>query len=608
MNTTEPDKKPKTRVLFPIGLKLMIIVTLIIAGSSWIIILLNRLVISAELARTADATNFDINSRAAAGIRDRLYGMRSLTVQLLDMASTMGDSPATRQIRNIFFERNPGIAAVTVPGVTEMINRQFFAASEIPLETFSAWLAGETDAIGRASRGEPVLLNVSPVFGLHLLALFYPWQGAGRENAAVTLFSPGNLAEITGIGSNSTVLVNGSGDVLIHPDFSQVLAGANIADSPLVDHLWKATDESVRLSYTVGGNRFVGAGHRVPFAGTAVFSSLEYSVITQQAAAATKRNIFLSLTVLSLAVLVTWFYARSVVAQLKKLKEATEQIESGDFKLDLKHKTRDEIGTLTEQFVHMSHGLDKWVKAKTLVGRYDNQEISDRVIAGKLNLQGVYLDAAILSVDLVSFDEISRGLDAEESLELLNFFAATVTGNVERSGGVVDKVMGTRLIAHWGILDPGDLTEMVMNSLRSALLVRAELWDINTDRETAGKGHLRIGCGIHAGKVLAGSIGTPHCHEYSVAGSVLTQASLAGKTGVLARTDIAITKAVREMADSRILAEELTPAQPDSGDAQFFGLVNLTPSGDHERQHWPFTLDEVREALRRGRKNQAAKN
>ena len=600
---TKAAAKPQEKVWFPFGIRLAAIVTLILMGSIWAITTLMSMLVSSEFVRTAESTNFDINSRAAAGVRERLYGMRSLTLQLLDMNVGAANATAARQARNIFFERNPGIAAVTAPGVFELINRQFFTGNEIPLETLSSWLSGETDTIDRASRGEPVLLNVSPTFGTNLLAMFYPWQGSGQENAAVVLFSPENLAEIIGIGSSSTVLVNNRGDVLIHPDFNQVFSGANIASSPLLEALWGSSGESVRLSYTERGNRFVGAGHRVPFANAAVFSFQEYSVITEQIAAATRRNMLLSVTVMFLTVLVTWFFARSIVTQIKKLIDATGSVALGEFALDLKPASRDEIGLLTEHFVSMGRGLGKREEAKALVGRYNDHEVTDRVIAGEFNLQGVYREAAILSVDFVSFEDSSSGLDAGEALELLNFFIAKIANCVEKTGGVVDKIIGTRMVAHWGILAPGDIAEKVMCSLRSALMMRTDIWDINTDFETQGKAQLRMACGIHTGQLLAGNIGMSHNKEYSAAGNVLAMAGVAEKACASANVDIVITQAVHDLAGRRILAEALAP---DSG-AGLFGLVNVTPSSANERQRWPFTLTDVRDSLGRGSKTQAAK-
>ncbi|MCL1836927.1 MAG: HAMP domain-containing protein [Treponema sp.] len=603
-NKTESAQGTRMKVLFPFRVKLGLIVTLILIGSIWITTTLVSVMVRAEFARSAEAANFDINSRAASGITDRLYGIRSGALMLLDMdeAQETGDQQA-RHARNIFFERNPAIAAIIVPGAHEIINRQFLGSNEISLDALNAWIADEAGSVERASKGDPVLKNISPVFGINLLAFFYPWHNTGFENAAIIVFSPENISEITGTGANSTFLVNGDGDILIHPDFSLVLGGDNISGYPIVESLWKSPGETVRLSYSIGGTRFVGAGQRIPFADAAIFSSLEYSLITEQITAVTRRNLLLSITVMFLTVLVTWFYGRSVTSPVQKLIAATGKIEAGDFKIDLKPESRDELGVLTERFMNMSRELDQWAAANSLVGRYNSQEFLDRTLAGEVEQRGEYLEAAILSVDYVSFPEILEIYDAAESLEYLNRFISMMTDSVVENGGVVDRILGSQLIAHWGIVSPGNIGGDVMNSLRAALTLRAAVWDSNTDMATKGKKNIfRMSCGIDTGKVLAGSIGTESFHKYSVTGKIVAEAIAAGDASVPSGTDIVITGAAREIAGSRILAEKLDLPHQRKTDTDLFALVNITPANSQDKQRWPFTLDDVRESLRGNRK------
>ena len=622
MTETKPkDSSKKIRrfklplnLKLPFGIKLALIVALILLGAIWTITALMGFMVSSEFVRTAREANFAFNNRAASGIEERFYNVRSEALLLLDMSAGMGENiPQLRQIRNIFFERNPDIAAVILPGVQEIINQPFFANNEIPPDALSSWLAGETKTIERARAGEPVIRNVSPDVGINLLALFYPWQNTGLEEAAVVFFSPQSLAEITGAGPSTTVVVNDEGDVLIHPDFNQVLSGANISASPLFDALWKAQSENVNISYSEGGHRYVGAGQQISIASAAVFSTMEYSLINEQITAVSRRNILLSVTILFLTVLVTWFFSRTVTDPIKKLITAAGRLESGrlepgDFSLDLESKSRDELGILTEHFINMGRGLGRWAEIQNLVGRYNNREITDKAIEGAINLSGEYLNAVILSADFVSFSEDFRKQEAAESLELLNFFISNLADCVEKNGGMVDKFIGSRVIAMWGLSSPSpDMGDEVMKSLHSVLTMRTMLWELNTERESQGKGPLRMSCGIQTGEVLAGRIGSSAYREYSVGGKIIDDAVKCGNTNCISETDIIITEAVRNLAGGRILAEKITvpkSAKIDRIDGQLFGLVNLTPSQEHEKQRWPFTLADVRESLRTGKNAQ----
>ena len=594
---TNAMKQPKRKVLFPLGLKLALIVALILMGSIWAITSLTALMVTAESVRTAENINSAINTRAASGIEDRLYKIRSDALLLLDMISTTGDDIASAwQLRNIFFERNPNIAAVIVPGAQSIGNQQFFTTNEISQNDLDTWLAKETRALELAKQNVPVLRNVTPELGISLLALFYPWQSNGVEDAAVVFFSPQNLLEITAAGFSSTMVVNGDGDVLVHPDFSQVQTGANISGSIFFEALKKNPGETIRISYSEGKNRIMASGCRISFADVAVFSTLEYSFIAEQLTVISRRNLLLSLAVLSLAFLVTWFFSKSITNPLKRLTAAAGRIKSGEFYLDLKPKSRDEIGVLTERFIEMGQGLSQWEEVRDLVGRYNSRATTDMAMRGELNFQGEHIQAVILSVDLLLFPVVSRDMTAKDSLELLNSFIAKMMNCVEKTGGVVDKIMGRRMIALWGVpSSSGHFADEVMKSINSVLLMRNIICEINAGRGNSGHPLIQMNCGIHSGEVLAGRIGASQYNRYSVIGKNVDVAVNCGEACDLAETDIIISSTIQDMVASRIIAEKLALRQFGT-DLRMFGLVNLVPAQGQEN-HWPLTLNDVRHML-----------
>ena len=589
IKTASINNLPGQKVLFPLGFKLAVVVTLILLGSIWTITSLLALTVSSEFIRSAEDANFAINSRAAAGIEERLYRIRSEALLLLDMNSAVeGNSSAVLQLRNIFFERNPSIAAVFIPGAQSIINQQFFINNDISQDVLSNWLTAQTRAIEQAEDNVPVILNVSRELEINLLALFYPWQNSGFMESMVVFFSPQNLSEITASGSSSTMVVNGDGDVLVHPDFSQVLNGANVSGSSFFDTLKREPVESIRVSYSEGRNRFVSAGHRVSFADVAVFSIIEYSFITKQLAVISRRSIMLSTIVLFFSILVTWFFSKSITNPLKKLIAAAGRIKTGEFYFDIKKESRDELGALTEQFIEMGHGLIQWEEMRDIVGHYNNREIINKAMQGELDLNGEYLQAVILSVDYISFYAISRKLKAQDSLNLLNSYIAKMINCIEKTGGVVDKITGSRLIALWGVpFSSLNLAGEVMNSLQSALMMRSLISEYNSGKEKSEQPQIRMACGIHAGEVLAGRIGAFRCNKYSVIGKNVDAAVMCGKACDLAERDIIISKAVRDLAGGLVLAEELTLDKIVKSDFAMFGLVDLVPDQSKENRTGP---------------------
>ena len=586
----------------PMSVKLTTIVTLILMASVWIIITLMSMMVNAEFTRISGETSYTINRRTAAGVEERLNQIRSEGLLLLEMSMEAGSGGSlAARLRSVFFERNPYIAAIIVPGTEDAFNFPFFSRNEISPETVDAWLMREAEAIERASAGEPILRNATPAFGIHLLALFYPWQNSGAEEAAVIFFSPQSLLEITGAGAGVTVVVNGEGDILIAPDFNLVLGGESMSAHPLFESLWKSDGESVLLNYTEGGNRYAGAGHRTPLANAAVFTFLEYSIIAGQLDAVKQRNILLSAAIMFFTILAAWLYSGTITAQMKRLMAAMAQIESGDFKPDIKIRAGDELGDLSGRLLAMGDGLNRLKDSSDLVGRYNNRQITDKVLAGEIKLEGEYIRAVTLSMDLVSFYSLSEDagkISPGELLHHLNFLISKIADSVEKNCGVVDKISGANLLAVWGIPYPSEaITGEVMNCLRSAVAVRSFLWELNTEQENRGRPPYKIHCGIHTGEVLAGRIGSSGSYQYTTVGKTIDETVKAMDACHRVRTDIIITEAVRELAGDRIVAEQLDLPRFRKGDFPIYGLVNLAPVQGQEPR-WPFTLSDVQESLR----------
>ena len=620
--TSKTSNKSGLRFGIPFSVKLALIVAFILLGSIWLITSLMAVMVSSEFARTADSTNFDINRRAAAGVRERFYKIRSEALLLLDMDTVFRNSSAqVQQIRTLFFERNPGIAAVVIPGGQEIINRPFLTNNHISQDTLNTWIAAEPEAAAAAVKGIPVIKNASPSLGINMLAMFYPWQGSGEEQAAIIFFSPDNISEITGTGSSSTFIINGDGDILVHPDFTMALEGANITGSQLAEALNRAAGESVRLDYVVAGNRFIGAGHRIPFADAAVFSTMDYSIVTEQIMAVTRRNIYLSITILFLSILVTWFFSKTITNPIKRLTAAAAQIESGEYEIKLAAGSNDEIGRLTEQFRNMSKGLGKWDGAMNLAGRFKNRDLLNNVIQGKAVLKGEYKKAVVLSLDYQNFDEMMENQDAPQSLELLNSYIEKVSQIIEKNNGMIDKIHGGRIIAVWGLGLTGSeenesaagIYNAVLDCMRSVIMIRTVFWDLNTDRESNNLPLYRIGCGIDSGEVLAGVFGAEKSGLYSFTGKIVEEAENACAACETANLDIIITSAVRNLAGNFIIAEDIAQKisksqakkrhkrihEEDKNEPVLYGLVNLAPQ-NQENPKWPFTLEDVRESLKFG--------
>jgi adenylate cyclase len=594
-------------VRYPIGLKLVAIISILLLFSLSLITVLVSVMVSGDVRITAEDNNLTVNSRSAAEAETTLNMIRSNALVLLDTLSVAGNSPAlSRQAAAFFFERNQDIAAVAVAASslsTLLINDRFFLANETDSSLVSGFLADSRGTVEQAAAGEAVILNGTPVFGIPLLVLFYPWNESGASEAAAIFFSPESLSETFGTGANASFLINGDGDVLIHPDQDLVRSGANMGNQDFIRSMRENAEESMQSLYTgEDGRRYFGAFTKLSLANTAVITNIEYAVVFEGVRATTRRNIYLTIAVLFASVIFIRIFSKTISGPLKSLTQAAGQIEGGCFELALEPKTRDEIGALTESFGRMSAALG-------IFGRFTNREIAVRAMRGEIKPGGLPKNATIFFSDIRGFTEKSEAFTGEYGegasdriVQWLNGYFTRMVECVEKTGGVVDKFIGDAVMAHWGTAyTSGSAAEDAFDCVKAALMMRTALVEMNRSRDPADTANpsIRIGCGINTGIVTAGQIGSEQRMEYTVIGDPVNLASRTEALNKVFGTDILITENTWELTGDRLITEEMPPVKVKGKEkpVRLFAVIGLKDENAAEAGSGPKTLTELRELL-----------
>ncbi|MCL1818323.1 MAG: HAMP domain-containing protein [Spirochaetaceae bacterium] len=550
---------------FPLGLKLILIVTVILLVSLGLITFLVSVMVSQDLRLTAEDANFSINKRMAATVETILSMTRSASRVVL----AAEQNARSGYLVEFFFEQNQDIAALALVSSGRepellLSNEKFFVSYGIPASLPVSLCAEEEVALKRAAAGDTLLINVSPRAGSPLLAFLFPWREGGREEAVMVLFSASSLAETFGSGmsANTTFLVNTAGDVLVHTDPDLLLAGANIAGDSLLDIARTGGKTFMQTLYEDDGINYFGAFSSVPLGNLLVITRIEESLIYESLIATTRRNLFLTGAVLCLTIILVWFFSKTVSGPIKLLAEAATQIEGGQFEVELQPKTRDEIGVLTASFGKMS-------KALSIFGRFTNREIAVRAMRGEIKPGGFPRMGTIFFSDIRGFTEKSEnftkmyGDDASDRIvQWLNVYFTRMVDCVEKTGGVVDKFIGDAVMAHWGTAyTAGSPEKDALACVKAALLMRAALLEMNKSRREDDPSNppIRIGCGINTGPVTAGQIGSERRMEYTVIGDAVNLASRTEALNKPLGTDILITENTWELVGKYIIAEEMPP-------------------------------------------------
>jgi len=354
------------KVLFPIGLKLVVLFAVVLFT---VLVIINSLMsgrASKNLEITAAQANSDLNGLMAVETESRLNMVRKDVFLLLDFIRIAGkDGNLARLCAASFFERSFFIAAIYVPGFTELINDRFFVNSDVNPDSVSSWFAKQNDGIQNARHGQALVTNPTEDLGVPLLAMYYPWQQNNSEEAVIILFSLDGLSEIFGNVPGISFIANSDGELLFHTNYRKIQGSLlHVSNHPLFAEFEKANAQNIQLIYTENNERFFGAGKKLSFGNLMVFTSQEYDLQFKELAGIFRRNIFLIISAIFLAVIFVWLMSKTISVPVYRLVEAVRRMEEGTFKPDLKYRFPDELGVLSQKFNNMGKNLNE--KEKTV--------------------------------------------------------------------------------------------------------------------------------------------------------------------------------------------------------------------------------------------------
>jgi adenylate cyclase len=176
-----------------------------------------------------------------------------------------------------------------------------------------------------------------------------------------------------------------------------------------------------------------------------------------------------------------------------------------------------------------------------------------------LKLGGSMRPVTILFSDIRDYTGFSENIDTEELVRQLNTYFERMVDCVEKCRGTFHKFIGDAVMAVWGDLAALSLgpEEDAQNAVRSALMMRLKLRELNVERRAAGQIPLRIGIGLNHGDVAVAQIGASIRSEFTVMGDPVNVASrLEGITKEF-HTDLAVSESVRQLLGDDFLVRRL---------------------------------------------------
>ena len=592
------QKQTITRVKFPIGVKLVSIISILFLASLGAVILMVSVLSSQEVQKTAEENNFTVNLRAASQAEESISSVQNAVLFYLEMVERYFSSTNRNpEMEDYFFNQNRNIAAIGVKEKSGQFtafipNEWLLNSNGIDINKAETYIF--SDFASDADRIR--LYNASPEFNISLITAVFTRQGNSGDEAVKVLFAPNDLFDSFSTGTNTSFLINGSSDLLLHPDIHLVLGGANFSSMPIVEIMLQQGDSHRQISYTDGEMNYFGAYIRLNGIDAAVITTIPHNIVFETVEGITRQNMFLALAVLFITIIFIWFFAKTISNPVRALADAALRIEEGDFEVHLVPQTRDEVGLLTESF-------DKMARALNIFGRFTNKYIAVRAMRGEIKPGGLLKHATIFFSDIRDFTSKSEtfantfGDNASNRIvSWLNNYFTHMIRCVETTGGVVDKLIGDAVMAHWGTVSTaGSPAKDAYNCVKAALLMREILLAENKKRsiDDPGNPHINIGCGINTGKVTAGQLGSEQRMEYTVIGDSVNLASRIESLNKSLGTDILISEDTWELVEDKFIVEEMKPVMVKGKEKplRLFAVVNFIDS------EYPKTLEELRMQL-----------
>lgn len=156
--------------------------------------------------------------------------------------------------------------------------------------------------------------------------------------------------------------------------------------------------------------------------------------------------------------------------------------------------------------------------------RFLPRQVAERImVAGPESLAPVEREVTVLFSDIRGFTTMSEGLEPRQVLLMLDDYFGRMGQIVKGHDGVVGKFLGDGLLAYWGV--PDKLDNHAQLAVRAARDMRRAVQELNDHRATQQLPPIKIGIGIHTGKVAAGMLGGSLQAEYTVIGDAVNVAS-----------------------------------------------------------------------------------
>ena len=153
------------------------------------------------------------------------------------------------------------------------------------------------------------------------------------------------------------------------------------------------------------------------------------------------------LIITAVMTIIAFILSKSLSRPLIKLKNAANQVASGDFHIRTNITTRDEIGELSYAFDSMTEKLQR-----SLIEIKEKEDVIKQQEDILLQFSDHSEKYCVCMVDIMNSTKITAKLSESETSEFYNLFLNSIAGIVRNFGGIVIKNIGDALLFYFPVI------------------------------------------------------------------------------------------------------------------------------------------------------------
>lgn len=217
---------------------------------------------------------------------------------------------------------------------------------------------------------------------------------------------------------------------------------------------------------------------------------------------------------------------RLVGEPIDLLSRAVRDVAAGNLDTQMSLQRPDEFGLLVSEFNRMIRELREKEQLRETFGLHVGRQAAERIMANDPGLSGAEETVTVMFCDIRNFTARCARQTADRIVPLLNAFFSEMVRIVEDNhGGMINQFTGDGFMALFGV--GGSPAQPADAALKAGQDMLRMLQDFNARMAAQEPDFepLAIGVGLHTGRAIVGSVGSPKRMAFTAIGNTVNVAS-----------------------------------------------------------------------------------